>query len=60
MSTANSIFTKSNRRIFSLALFVLALALTWLYDRTDNLLVPITAHALFNAANFAKALTGAA
>jgi hypothetical protein len=37
-------------------LFVLALALTWLYDRTDNLLVPIVAHALFNAANFAMLL----
>jgi uncharacterized protein len=34
-----------------LPLFVLALALTWLYERTDNLLVPITAHSLFNAAN---------
>ena len=33
-------------------LFVLALALTWLYEQTDNLLAPITAHALFNAANF--------
>jgi membrane protease YdiL (CAAX protease family) len=33
-------------------LFALALALTWLYERTDNLLAPITAHALFNAANF--------
>jgi len=32
-------------------LFVLALALTWLYERTDNLLAPITAHGLFNAAN---------
>jgi hypothetical protein len=32
-------------------LFVLALALTWLYEKTDNLLAPITAHALFNAAN---------
>ena len=30
-------------------LFVFALALTWLYERTDNLLAPITAHALFNA-----------
>jgi membrane protease YdiL (CAAX protease family) len=29
-------------------LFVLALALTWLYERTDNLLAPITAHSLFN------------
>jgi membrane protease YdiL (CAAX protease family) len=33
-------------------LFVFALALTWLYEKTDNLLAPITAHALFNAANF--------
>lgn len=32
-------------------LFVLALALTWLYERTDNLLAPIAAHSLFNAAN---------
>jgi len=37
-------------------LFVFALALTWLYDRTDNLLAPITAHALFNAANLAVLL----
>ena len=34
-------------------LFALALALTWLYEFTDNLLAPITAHALFNAANLA-------
>lgn len=32
-------------------LFALALALTWLYERTDNLLAPIAAHSLFNAAN---------
>lgn len=32
-------------------LFVLALALTWLYEKTDNLLAPITAHSLFNTAN---------
>jgi membrane protease YdiL (CAAX protease family) len=32
-------------------LFVLALALTWLYEFTDNLLAPICAHALFNAVN---------
>jgi membrane protease YdiL (CAAX protease family) len=31
-------------------LFVLALALTWLYEKTDTLLAPIFAHALFNAA----------
>lgn len=31
-------------------LFVLALALTWLYERTDNLLAPILAHSLFNLA----------
>jgi membrane protease YdiL (CAAX protease family) len=34
-------------------LFVFALTLTWLYEWTDNLLAPITAHALFNASNFA-------
>jgi uncharacterized protein len=32
-------------------LFALALALTWLYERTDNLLAPIAAHSLFNAVN---------
>ena len=35
-----------------LPLTVLAVALTLLYERTDNLLAPITAHALFNAMNF--------
>ena len=34
-------------------LLVLALLLTALYEHTDNLLAPITAHALFNALNFA-------
>jgi len=33
-------------------LFVLAILLTLLYEHTDNLLAPITAHALFNALNF--------
>lgn len=33
-------------------LMVLALGLTLLYERTDNLLGPITAHALFNCMNF--------
>jgi membrane protease YdiL (CAAX protease family) len=32
-------------------LFLLALLLTWLYEKTDSLLAPITAHALFNAVN---------
>ena len=32
-------------------LFVLALAFTWLYERTDSLLAPILAHSLFNSAN---------
>lgn len=36
-----------------LPLFVLALALIALYEWTDNLLAPISAHALFNALNFA-------
>jgi membrane protease YdiL (CAAX protease family) len=34
-------------------LFTLALGLTWLYEKTGNLLAPITAHALFNAVNLA-------
>jgi membrane protease YdiL (CAAX protease family) len=34
-------------------LFALAVLLTLLYDWTDNLLAPITAHAAFNALNFA-------
>jgi uncharacterized protein len=29
-----------------------ALALTWLYEKTDNLLAPVVAHALFNGVNF--------
>jgi hypothetical protein len=32
-------------------LFVLALVLTWLYEKTDCLLAPIAAHSLFNTAN---------
>jgi membrane protease YdiL (CAAX protease family) len=32
-------------------LFVLALALTWLYERTGSLLAPIAVHSLFNTAN---------
>jgi membrane protease YdiL (CAAX protease family) len=35
---------------YFVSLFVLALALTWLYEKTDTLLAPIFAHALFNAA----------
>jgi membrane protease YdiL (CAAX protease family) len=35
---------------YFIPLFVLALALTWLYEKTDTLLAPIFAHALFNAA----------
>ena len=34
-----------------LPLFALALALTWLCERTDGLLAPIIAHSLFNSAN---------
>ena len=34
-----------------LPLFVFALALTWLYERTEGLLAPMLAHSLFNAAN---------
>jgi membrane protease YdiL (CAAX protease family) len=34
-----------------LPLLLLALVLTWLYEKTDNLLAPIAAHSLFNAFN---------
>jgi membrane protease YdiL (CAAX protease family) len=34
-------------------LMILALVLTSLYERTENLLAPIAAHGLFNAMNFA-------
>jgi membrane protease YdiL (CAAX protease family) len=34
-------------------LTLLALMLTWLYERTDTLIAPIFAHATFNAINFA-------
>ena len=35
-------------------LLVLAIILTALYERTDNLLAPISAHALFNGLNFTR------
>lgn len=34
-------------------LFGLALMLTWLYEKTENLLAPVIAHSLFNAVNLA-------
>lgn len=43
-------FIHADAAIF-IPLFVFSLALTWLYEKTDNLLAPIFAHALFNAAN---------
>ena len=36
-----------------LPLFVFALVLTWLYEKTEGLLAPVLAHSLFNAANLA-------
>lgn len=35
-----------------LSLFVLSMALIWLYERTANLIAPIVTHSLFNACNF--------
>jgi membrane protease YdiL (CAAX protease family) len=35
-----------------LPLTILAVALTWLYERTGNLLAPICCHSLFNLVNF--------
>jgi membrane protease YdiL (CAAX protease family) len=43
-------FMHADAAIF-IPLFVLSIALTWLYEKTDNLFAPIFAHALFNAAN---------
>jgi membrane protease YdiL (CAAX protease family) len=40
----------ANAPIF-LSLFVLGLALTWLYQTTDGLLAPMLAHSLFNTGN---------
>jgi membrane protease YdiL (CAAX protease family) len=40
----------ANAPIF-LSLFVLALALTWLYEEAEGLLAPVMAHSLFNCAN---------
>ncbi len=40
-------------------LALLSAALIWLYEKTDNLLAPIVAHALFNAANFIMIASGA-
>jgi len=45
-------FTHANLLTF-LPLACLAMALVWLYERTNNLVAPIIAHAAFNAANFA-------
>jgi len=39
-----------------LPLFVLALVLTLLYEKTNNLLAPIATHSLFNAVNFVMLL----
>ena len=36
-----------------LPLLLLAIILTFLYEKTDNLLAPIAAHSVFNAVNFA-------
>jgi len=41
-----------------LPLLVLSVALTLLYEQTDNLLAPVVAHALFNAINFLKLYSG--
>jgi membrane protease YdiL (CAAX protease family) len=52
-------FAASHGNLLALApLFLLALVLTGLYERTGNLLAPITAHSFFNAANFAFILFG--
>lgn len=37
--------------VLVIPLFLLAVALTWLYEKTGNLLAPVFAHSLFNSAN---------
>ena len=37
-------------------LFVFALALTWLYEKTEGLLAPMVTHSLFNTVNLALLL----
>lgn len=39
-----------------LPLLMMALLLVWLYEKTDNLLAPVTAHVIFNAVNFGRAV----
>jgi membrane protease YdiL (CAAX protease family) len=39
-------------------LLLLSLGLTLLYENTDNLLAPITAHAFFNTLNFVMFFSG--
>ncbi len=47
------LFASSHANLMAfLPLTFLALVLTWLYERTGNLLAPILAHVLFNAVNF--------
>jgi len=49
---ASGLFALSHLNVPTLLpLFVLALALTWLYEQTEGLLAPVLAHSLFNAAN---------
>lgn len=51
--TAALAFAAVHLNLFTFVpLALLAVALTVLYERTDNLLAPITAHALFNGFNF--------
>lgn len=41
-----------------LSLFAVGAVMAWLYQRTDNLVAPIFAHALFNGVNFAWMIIG--
>lgn len=51
-------FSHGNAMTF-VPLALLSLALIWLYEKTNNLLAPILAHSLFNAANFVMILFNA-
>jgi len=54
------LFALSHANIMTFVpLTLLSIALIWLYEQTNNLLAPITTHALFNAANFLMIISGA-
>lgn len=55
------LFAASHANLLAfIPLTVLALMLTWIYERTDNLIAPVLTHATFNAINFALTILNGA